>query len=369
MRPKSLVLLALALGCGLVASIGISQVLDDSNRPTAVETTPIYVALKNINVGDPLTDEMVALEEWPKDKVPVGSLTKWEELESRRPRTNIYMGEPILDTKLLAQGETNDPIQGVPSGMRLATIQVDARKSAAGLLSPGDRVDLQLFMNRNESYGVTSPVTRIFLQNIRVFAVDATTEKSADGEDSRAVGKTVSLLVTPRQANKINLAVNMGEVTLIPRNPDDESIVDDSEEAAGELLDPSTAGSRAREQDAPENGEESGPLAGLRSLMEQAMAASAAQAGTAAVQPVNNAPPPFEMMIIFPTAVERIQFEGGRPILPDSPEQNLTTITSANPLLPVAPAETPVTDGGAESEQSSDDGETPEGFPIDFQLK
>ncbi len=368
MRPKSLVLLALALGCGLVASIGISQVLDDSNRPTAVETTPIYVALRNINVGDPLTDEMVALEEWPKDKVPVGSLTTWEELEDRRPRTNVYKGEPILDTKLLAKGQTNDPIQAVPAGMRLATILVDARKSAAGLLSPGDRVDLQLFMNRNESYGITTPVTRIFLQNIRVFAVDATTEKSTDGEDSRAVGKTVSLLVTPRQANKINLAVNMGEVTLIPRNPDDESIIDDSEESASGLHDRSTASSREREQAAPDNGEESGPLAGLRKLMEQAMVASAAQAGMAAMQPVQAADPPFEMTIIFPTTVERIQFEGGRPTLPNSPDQAVTTMTSVNPLLPVAPAEIP-SPRGEESEAFPEDGETLDGFPIDFQLK
>jgi pilus assembly protein CpaB len=104
MRPKSLVLLALALGCGLVASIGISQVLDGSNKPAAVETAPIYVALKNINVGDPLDEKMVSLEEWPKDKVPVGAITKWEDLVERRPRSNIYQGEPLLDSKLLAKG-------------------------------------------------------------------------------------------------------------------------------------------------------------------------------------------------------------------------------------------------------------------------
>ena len=50
MRPKSLILLAMALGCGLVASIGISQVLD-GQKQVSVETVPIYVALTNIN-GD-----------------------------------------------------------------------------------------------------------------------------------------------------------------------------------------------------------------------------------------------------------------------------------------------------------------------------
>ena len=52
MKPKSLLLLALAGGCGLVASIGISQVMD-SNRQggAALDTAPIYVALHNINLA------------------------------------------------------------------------------------------------------------------------------------------------------------------------------------------------------------------------------------------------------------------------------------------------------------------------------
>ena len=184
MRPKSLILLALALGCGLVASIGISQVLDGSNRPAAVATAPIYVALQNVNVGDPLTEKMVALEEWPKDKVPVGAITKWEDLEDRRPRSNIYQGEPLLENKLLAKGERSDPIQGVPAGMRLKTISVDARKSAAGLLSPGDRVDVQIYVRANPEHGISSPFTKIFLQNIRVYAVDQAIDKAADGEEA-----------------------------------------------------------------------------------------------------------------------------------------------------------------------------------------
>jgi pilus assembly protein CpaB len=372
MRPKSLILLALALGCGLVASIGISQVLDSSNRPVAVETAPIYVALRNVNVGDPMTESMVALEEWPKGKVPVGALTKWDELEGRRPRTNIYQGEPILDGKLLAKGQTNDPIQGVPSGMRLKTVSVDARTSAAGLLSPGDRVDIQLYVNRNEAYGITQPVTRIFLQNVRVYAIDQTIEKSSDGEDARSVAKTVSLIVTPAQANKITLAENMGTISLIPRHPDDESLVDDSEQTSDDLLNPSTANSRRKEQMASQKGEDEGPMAGLRSLMEQAMEATAAATAQASVQE-----PPFEMTIIFPTEVSRIQFEGGRPLNPDDANQ-AATMASPNALLPVpASAPAPDTPGGSDAPPPSADGPpagsgkpaSDDGFPIDFQTK
>jgi pilus assembly protein CpaB len=364
MRPKSLILLGLALGCGLVASIGISQVLE-GNRPAAVETAPIYVALQNINVGDPLTDTMVSLEEWPKDKVPVGAIDKWEDLEARRPRTNIYQGEPILDGKLLAKGQTNDPIQGVPEGMRLKTVSVDARKSAAGLLSPGDRVDVQLYVARNEAYGVTSPVTKIILQNVRVYAVDQTIEKASDGEDARSVAKTVSLVVTPAQANKITLAENLGEVSLIPRHPDDETVVDDSEQSADDLLNPSQSNNRQREQFGSKGEKDDGPFAGLKSLVADAMKRTQAQA----VQVVQK--PPFQMTIIYPNEVTRVRFSPtGEPLNPDDKSQVGAMPTTSAMVSAAAP--TPAPAPAAEPTDAAtpvDTPKTPADFPIDLKLK
>jgi pilus assembly protein CpaB len=362
MRPKSLILLGLALGCGLVASIGISQVLE-GNRPAAVETAPIYVALQNINVGDPLTDTMVSLEEWPKDKVPIGAIDKWEDLEARRPRTNIYQGEPILDGKLLAKGQTNDPIQGVPEGMRLKTVSVDARKSAAGLLSPGDRVDVQLYVSRNEAYGVTSPVTRIIMQNVRVYAVDQTIEKASDGEDARSVAKTVSLIVTPAQANKITLAENLGEVSLIPRHPDDEAVVDDAEQSADDLLNPSSSNNRRREQLVEKDKKDEGAFAGLKSLVADAMARTAAQAAVPQVLQK----PPFQMTIIYPNEISRIRFTpNGEPLDADGKSQAgaaASAMVSASAAAP-APAPTPT-----DAPIPVDPPATPADFPIDLQLR
>lgn len=225
MRPKSLILLALALGCGLAASIGISRVMDaNANRPAVqLETTPIYVAKNNINLGDPITADIVVLEEWPASKAPKGSITSLEEIEGRRPRTTIVAGTPILEAQLLAQGETADPVANIPDGYRLSTISVNAEKSAAGLLSPGDRVDVQLFMAASQRDGVAVATTRVILQNIRVFAIEQAVQRTAEGEDARAIPKTVSLLVTPEQASKLDLAQNLGELSLIPRNPNDET--------------------------------------------------------------------------------------------------------------------------------------------------
>ena len=357
MRPKSLVLLALALGCGLIASIGISQVLENNNKPAQVETAPIYVAQQNINVNDPITDKMVVLEEWPKDKVPAGAISKWEDVEERRPRSNIYQGEPLLDSKLLAKGQMSDPTQGIPQGMRLKTLSVDATKSAAGLLSPGDRVDIQIYVPKNDSQGIDKPFTKIILQNIRVYAVDQTTDKSIDGGEARNVAKTVSLIVTPKEANRITLAENMGTVTLIPRNRDDESVVDDFEQDVEELFNPGSASSREKESLAKASGDAAdgdgkSPMDSLKEFMQAAVAKETDQAA---------APPKqFQMTIIYPDEVQRLQFSDGQPVVTPSATTGALTPFVA-PQAPAAPADDKPTEGAPTG--------VPQGFPIDLQVK
>src|SRR4051812_17231756 len=100
MRPKTIVLLALALGCGSIAAVGINQVLANRNTPVIVQkgdTQPILVAMSDVGMGDVLTPATVKLENWPTDKIPPGSLTKLEDITNRRARTKLFAGEPILD--------------------------------------------------------------------------------------------------------------------------------------------------------------------------------------------------------------------------------------------------------------------------------
>ena len=304
MRLKSSVLLALALGCGLVASIGISQVLD-SQEKTVVETVPIYVALANINLGDPVDDTVVALQEWPRDKVPAGAISKWEDIEDRRPRAVIFEGEPILEGKLLGKGQSSDPIRAIPPDMRLKTVSVDARKSAAGLLSPGDRVDVQLYVDRNPKQGIEYPMTRIILQNVRVFAVDQTVQRMGEDTESRTIAKTVSLIVTPQQANKITTAENLGEISLIPRNPEDERIVDDAEQTSDDLFGRSESNSRSKEQASADDAQ------GLSDAIADAVA-----------QEVPKADPPFRMRIIYPNEVEELDFDSKSGELLSDPDEH-----------------------------------------------
>ena len=91
MRPKSLALLLLALGCGLVASIGITRMMTKWIGETvgaAGEATSIYVATADIGMGDLLTPQVVKLVQ-SKDKAPIGAISRAEDIENRRARTKL----------------------------------------------------------------------------------------------------------------------------------------------------------------------------------------------------------------------------------------------------------------------------------------
>lgn len=350
MRPKSLILLVLALGCGLVASIGISQVLDSNNKSqVAIETVPIYVALHNINLGDPVDDGMVSLQEWPKDKVPMGAVTKWEEIQGRRPKTIIFQGEPLNDGKFLAKGETHDPIAGIPPGMRLKTVSVDARKSAAGLLSPGDRVDVQLFVQRNEQAGIPNPFTKIILQNIRVYAVDQAVQRSSEGTEERSIAKTVSLVMTPQQASRVTTAENLGEISLIPRNPEDDVIIDDAEQSLQDIFSRSDASSREQEREAFDKEKDDDDVnSAIREM---------------AKSPAVPKDPPFQMKIIYPNEVSRVDFDAktGEPIEAEKIEDRNYTVSDGK------------SNSSDKGESQSSDDFVPDSpgadFPIDLKQK
>ena len=97
MKMKSLVLLAMAIGCGFVAMLGVRQVLSGDKKP--VETAKVLEAVTNIMPGVPLDDTNVVLKEWPKDKIPQGAVTSHRAIRrtfvarlSRRQRTD-HAGE------------------------------------------------------------------------------------------------------------------------------------------------------------------------------------------------------------------------------------------------------------------------------------
>ena len=111
----------------------------------------------------------------------------------------------------------------IPKGYRVISVRVDPVTVHGGLLLPGSRVDVQVYFARNDGIGVKETTTRTILQNIKVFAVNDVVSMDTPGQDTKSIaGRTVSLLVTPKQAEKVTLASEMGTIRLVMRSPDDD---------------------------------------------------------------------------------------------------------------------------------------------------
>jgi pilus assembly protein CpaB len=310
MRPKSFMLLIMALGCGLVASIGISQVIEgrgDSNAPE--ETVEIYVAMTDIGTGDPITAQMIKLEAWPKSKVDglMGVITNAEELLDCRPRTTIFAGEPMLAQKI-SDGVTSAS-ERIREGYRAVAVKVDSVTSIGGVLQPGDRVDVQVYLKRDASNGIHAAAVRTLLQNVKVFAINAVLDRSQEDGDQSITARTITLELTPRQSEIITLAAKVGTLQLVGRNSTDDK---DEPDSPGVDISYITGAKTSSKDQSNEPSNQSSLIEQAKAAVAQAMKQStpAVDASTQFVQPEPK--PQHQMELIRGSEVAVAVFEGGK---------------------------------------------------------
>ncbi|HEV3301693.1 MAG TPA: Flp pilus assembly protein CpaB [Planctomycetaceae bacterium] len=229
MKMKSLVLLAMAIGCGLVAMLGVQQVLSGDKKPPA-ETGKVLVAITNIMPGQPLDDSNVAFKAWDKNDIPQGAVTTHEEYQERSLRVSATPNEPIMIAKLNEKGVFGGSSE-IPKGMRVATVPVTVTETHSGLILPGDRVDVVVTYTvphnipgqMNSQFGEIKKAKTI-LQYLEVFATDNIRQSAVpNGEQKELSAKNISLLVTPDQYVLLMLAKSKGNISLAVRNRGDDT--------------------------------------------------------------------------------------------------------------------------------------------------
>jgi pilus assembly protein CpaB len=224
MRAKSLVLLALALGCGLVASIGITQVMArrDTDPADPGEKQDILVAKRDILMGEQLTAQLVSVDSRPTAYVPAGALGSTADAVGRRAKTLIPANTPITESLLLGKGVGEQlASSGIPAGTRLATVKVEAQSAVGNLIRPGDSVDVLVHVKADPGRGIVKTTTKTILQNVRVYAVNDMWDLATSSGEKSMTAKTVSLIVSPRDAQLVAAASALGDITLVMRGPED----------------------------------------------------------------------------------------------------------------------------------------------------
>ncbi len=230
MKPKQMMLFAVAIGCGLFAMIGAQQILS-GNKPPEQELVQILVASGDIDPGVPLDKMNVKFKEWPKAGVPEGAITKEEEYADHALKIRISKDMPVLVPYLGPKGQVGIASQ-IPKGMIMVTLPVDSTMTHSGLLRAGSYVTVTCAVSRppRDNTLRESMSIKTVLKRVKVIAVGnkmAGTETAAKDPNEQKV-ENVSFVVFPRQANLLNLAkeLSKGHMHLALLGEEDKSTED-----------------------------------------------------------------------------------------------------------------------------------------------
>lgn len=235
MKSKSMILMFVSLGFGLIAAIGISQVMgkNQGSSEPAKKMTAVLVAVDHLDLHAKLNAENVKIDHWPSEIVPEEAALDLAEIEEMAVTTRVAKGMPILRKDLIAVA--NIKRLPIPPGFKAVAIKVSADDTLNGLLRPGDRVDvIGVFKTRIEGQSVS--VSKTFLKNIQIFSVD----DSFNNEGPREAGNSkknsiVGVLLNERQSEHLVLVQKVAQLKLALRgnssdNDEDTDLADMDEE-------------------------------------------------------------------------------------------------------------------------------------------
>lgn len=217
MKNKGLILvLSGAVVFGLIAAVSVSKFLTGAKGSQNMHT--VVVAKIEIPHGAKITAEQLTTVQLPSNATPVGTFDAYEKVVGRISITRIMQYEPIIDTRLAQDGSSAGLSALIPEGYRAMTVKVDDEAGLAGFLMPGTLVDVLAVITPDQGQ---NPISKIVLQNIKVLASGANIDEPKDKREVETV-KTVTLQVTPQQAEKLVLSSAEGRLRLALRNSTDQ---------------------------------------------------------------------------------------------------------------------------------------------------
>lgn len=231
-RRVSLILLTAFL-IASACSYFVYKVVGNRMAAAPPKSNRIVVANKDINLGSVLKEADLGMVDIT-GTLPKGALVNTKDAVGRGVISNLYQGEPVLESRLAAPGAGGGLAATIRPGMRACAIKVDDVVGVAGFVTPGMRVDVLISGNPP---GVTNPSdgpkVKTLLQNIEVLSAGTDIQKDSEGKPQQV--QVVNLLVTPEQAENLSLASSQTHIQLVLRNPLDTDVAETSGSAVGNL--------------------------------------------------------------------------------------------------------------------------------------
>jgi pilus assembly protein CpaB len=266
MDSRKVLLLAGALSVAGVTAFFARTLVAGSAAPEAnaapvtavvIDGPEVLVATRSLPVGTILDATSLKYQPWPKELVDnayfLKEKTDLKSLAGTVVRNAITAGQPVTQGALVKPGDRGFLAAALGPGMRAVTVAVSQNTGVAGFVFPGDRIDLMLSQsidaksNGDErSFRVAETVVR----NIRVLATDQRTDNTADADGKTPVTtfNNVTLEATPKIAEQIAVAQQLGTISLSLRSLADNSSELEQAIASGAINVPEGTSAKAEQQ-------------------------------------------------------------------------------------------------------------------------
>jgi pilus assembly protein CpaB len=231
MRKPAVIMVGIAMVVGISTVIGGRYYLERASvrpaqpvaaAPTAkpVNATTVVVAAGPLRFGTELAASHLKEVAWPADAVPPGSTATVAEFlkaaDKRVVLNAIDANEPVLAAKVTGPGQRATLSALIAPGMTAVSVPLSETQGIAGLVMPGDRVNVMLTrtLEKDESYIDT------LLQNVRVVAIDQVLDQRSE---KPAAIRSATLEVMPQDAKRVALAGTVGSLSLVLRKAGEQS--------------------------------------------------------------------------------------------------------------------------------------------------
>ena len=236
-REKIIIVLSVIIG--LVAA-GTIYVYTDLAKKTKskpakvlqkpeVKTVEVVAAAKDVSRNTRLEKNLLKLVKVPADSVHPKAMHELKDAVGKIAHDRLFKDQIILSQMLHKEKARPEspPVEAeqlsgvVPVGMRAITIMAAVDKGVGNMLRPRDHVDVIVFMSKKKA---GRDVSFTMLRNVEILALDATyQEKETSALVKKVTGgmnklkeyKSVTLVASPEECMKLNLAESVGEIKLV----------------------------------------------------------------------------------------------------------------------------------------------------------
>jgi pilus assembly protein CpaB len=217
--PRGTIFLIAAVVAGLLATFGIHRYVSVKTRVVKAPTRQVFIATADISPGTALTGQLLKEVTWPQEVIPPNCASSLREIEGRVVKVPIPQKNPVLFSMLAPEG-TAAGLSGIlDDGKRALTVKVDEVAGVAGFIHPGDRVDVLVDLSLKAQ---SEHFSKTILHDISVLSTGQIWEQK--GENKPMVVTTVTLELTPEEAEMLNLASNEGKIRLALRNRNNKTV-------------------------------------------------------------------------------------------------------------------------------------------------